>query len=139
MKTKKYNWLARLIDRITKSEQSNNDYFEYYGHRITLQSGTRDYVDVHISDMDYRNQTGFTFDYWTKELCFTSYNDYDERDAIIKAFKRIYNDGWGHVRIEYDQPWEEERKFYEPLIDNDDYDQDRIKPKYDELMSRKAA
>ena len=56
MANKTYKWLKRLIDRITKSEQANNDYFEYYGHRITLQSGTRDYVSVNVADMDYRHQ-----------------------------------------------------------------------------------
>lgn len=139
MKTKKYNWLARLIDRITKSEQPNNDYFEYYNHRVTLQSGTRDYVDVTVSDMDYRNQISFSFDYWTKELCFESYNDYDERDAIIKAFKCIYNDGRDSVGIGWDGPWQEEEKFYAPMLDNDEYDQDNIKREYNELLSRKAA
>jgi len=139
MATKKYNWLTRLIDKITKKDCPNNNSFIYYNHRVELMSGTVDYVDVHISDIDYRNQKGFTFDYWTKELCFTSYDNYDERDAIIKAFKRIYNDGWGHVRIKYDQPWEEERKFYEPMLDNDDYDQVSIMREYNELISRKAA
>ena len=139
MKTKKYNWLARLIDRITKSEQPNNDYFEYYNHRVTLQSGTRDYVSVTVSDMDYHNQISFSFDYWTKKLCFEGYNDYDERDAIIKAFKRIYNDGWDSVVIEWDGPWQEEEKFYTPMLDNDEYDQYKIKREYNELLSRKAA
>ena len=139
MKTKKYNWLARLIDRITKSEQANNDCFEYYGHRVTLQSGTRDYVSVNVADMDYRQQIDFSFDYWTKELCFEGYNEYEERDAIIRAFRRIYDEGWEEVSIGNDEPWEEERKFYEPMLDNDEYDQDSIKREYDELMSHKAA
>ena len=139
MSKKKYNWLVRLIDRITRSEQPNNDCFEYYGHRVTLQSGTRDYVSVTISDMDYRNQTSFSFDYWTKELDFEGYNSYDERDVIIKAFKRIYSDRRESVSIGYDEPWEEERKFYEPMLDNDEYDQEDIKKEYERLMSREAA
>lgn len=134
MKTKKYNWLARLINRITKSEQSNNDYFNYYGHRITLQSGTRDYVDVHISDMDYKNQVNFTFDFWTYDLVFFQYNEYEERDAIVRAFKEYY----GHIDIT-DEPWDEEVKFYEPMIDNDEYDQESVKREYNELMNHKAA
>lgn len=134
MKTKKYNWLARLINRITKSEQSNNDYFNYYGHRITLQSGTRDYVDVHISDMDYKNQVNFTFDFWTYDLVFFQYNEYEERDAIVRAFKKYY----GHIDIT-DEPWDEEVKFYEPMIDNDEYDQESVKREYNELMNHKAA
>ena len=135
MKKKKYNWLARLIDRITRSEQSNNDYFTYYGRRITLQSGTRDYVSVNISSMDYSEQTDFAFDYWTRDLDFTGYADYDERDAIIKAFRGIYGD----MSVGYDQPWEEERRELEPLVDNDEYDQEQVMREYNELMSRKAA
>ena len=135
MKKKKYNWLARLIDRITRSEQSNNDYFTYYGRRITLQSGTRDYVSVNISSMDYSEQTDFAFDYWTRDLDFTGYADYDERDAIIKAFRGIYGD----MSVGYDQPWEEERRELEPLVDNDEYDQEQVMQEYNELMSRKAA
>ena len=139
MKKKTYKWLERLIDRITKTEQSNNDPFIYYGRRITLESGTRDYVSVHISDMDYRNQKEFSIDFWTYELDFTSYEDYDERDAIIRAFKRIYNDGWGNVHVGYDAPWEEERKFLEPMVGDEEYDQDCIMKEYEELMSREAA
>lgn len=136
MAKKSYKWLGRLIDRITRKEQSNNDCFTYYGRRITLQSGTRDYVSVNVSSMDYSEQTDFAFDYWTKELDFTGYSDYDERDAIIKAFKSIYGRGVG---VGYDQPWEEEHKFYEPMLDNDEYDQKTIMRKYNKLMSRKAA
>ncbi len=33
MKTKNYNWLIRLIDRITKTDCPNNDCFNYYGRR----------------------------------------------------------------------------------------------------------
>ena len=134
MKTKKYNWLARLVNKVTMKDQPNNDYFMYYGHRVTLQSGTRDYVDVHTSDQDNDNQINFTFDFWTYDLVFFQYNNYDERDTIIKAFKKYY----GHIDIT-DEPWNEEVKFYEPMLDNDEYDQDEIKREYDELMSRKAA
>ena len=139
MAKKTYKWLTRLIDRITKSEQANNDFFVYYGHRVTLQSGTRDYVSVNVADMDYRHQIDFSFDYWTKELCFEGYNEYEERDAIIRAFRRIYDEDWEEVSIGNDEPWEEERKFYEPMLDNDEYDQDSIKREYGELISHKAA
>ena len=134
MATKSYRWLGRLIDKITKEDCPNNNYFEYYGHRITLQSGTRDYMDVYIRNKDDREQVNFTYDFWTDELTFFSYNNYDERNAIIKAFKSIYRS----IDIT-DEPWEEERKFYEPMLDNDEYDHDCIKREYDELMNNKAA
>ena len=40
MKKPRYNYIQKLIDRITKSGQSNNDCFTYYGHLVELQSGT---------------------------------------------------------------------------------------------------
>lgn len=139
MAKKRYAWLERLIDRITRTEQSNNDYFDYYGHRVTLQSGTRDYVSVNISDRDYRNQIDFSFDYWTKEIDFEGYGNYDERDAIIRGFKRVYNSGWDKVSVGSDQPWEEERKEWEPYLGNDEYDQELVRREYDRVMSREAA
>lgn len=140
MKKKSYKWLARLVDKITKSDCPNNNYFRYYGHIITLSSGTRDYVSVTIAEYDRgweRNQIEFNFDFWTKELDFEAYNNYDERDAIIKAFKSIY--GGNNISVEYDAPWEEEEKFYLPMIDNDEYDQESIMREYNELLSHKAA
>jgi hypothetical protein len=105
-----------------------------------LSSGTRDYVSVTIAEDDrgwQKNQIEFNFDFWTKELDFECYNDYDERDAIIKAFKSIY--GGNNISVEYDAPWEEEEKFYLPMIDNDEYDQESIMREYNELLSHKAA
>ena len=140
MKKKSNKWLARLVDKITKTDCPNNNYFLYYGHIVTLSSGTRDYVSVTIAEDDrgwQKNQIEFNFDFWTKELDFECYNDYDERDAIIKAFKSIY--GGNNISVEYDAPWEEEEKFYLPMIDNDEYDQESIMREYNELLSHKAA
>ncbi len=141
MAKKSYKWLSRLVDKITKSDCPNNNYFWYYGHEINMQSGTRDYVSVTIAEDDRgwrKNQISFNFDYWTKELVFECYNNYDERDAIIKAFKEIYNDGFEKVSI-IDYPWQEEEKFYLPLIDNEEYDQEKIMQEYNTLLERKAA
>lgn len=133
-KKKSYKWLERLIDKITKSDQLNNDSFVYYGHLVTLQSGTRDYVDVYITDMNYNHQKEFDFDFWTKELGFVSYESYDERDAIIQAFRRIY--GKRSVSIGYDEPWDEERNDLEPLLNDPDYD---VADEWAQLMAREAA
>lgn len=43
---KKYNFISRLINKITLNSQSNNDSFSYYGHWVELQSGTVDYMSV---------------------------------------------------------------------------------------------
>ena len=136
MKQKSYRWLGRLIDKITQNDCPNNTSFEYYGHDVTLQSGTRDYVDVNITTQG-RHQISFTFDFWLKDLCFETYNEYEERDAIIKAFKSIY--GSNNVTIDSDEPWEEEERFYLPMLDNDEYDQETIRKEYDTLLSHKAA
>lgn len=133
-KKKSYKWLERLIDKITKSDQLNNDSFVYYGHLVTLQSGTRDYVDVYITDMNYNHHKEFDFDFWTKELGFVSYESYDERDAIIQAFRRIY--GKRSVSIGYDEPWDEERNDLEPLLNDPDYD---VADEWAQLMAREAA
>jgi hypothetical protein len=142
MAKKSYKWLSRLIDKITKSDCPNNNYFRYYGRIVTLQSGTRDYVSVNISELDSRgfsvNQIDFSFDFWTKELVFSGYNNYDERDAIINAFKGIYNDRLERVRVT-DYPWEEDEKLYLPMIDNEEYDQETIMQEYKALFERKVA
>ena len=137
MKQKSYNWLKRLVDKITKTDCPNNNYFWYYGHEVSLTSGTRDYVSVLIAEDDRgwrKNQIDFSFDYWTKDLVFESYNNYDERDAIIKAFKTYYS----RVSV-VDNPWNEEYKAIEPLVNNDEYDQENVMKEYNELLSRKAA
>lgn len=132
MKKKSYKWLARLVDKITKNDCQNNNYFTYYGREIILQSGTRDYVDVLIQDYD--GQINFTFDFWTEEIVFETYNDWDERDAIINAFKKFYD----NASVEYDAPWEKERDFYLPMIDNDEYDQESVIRQYNDWLSHKA-
>ena len=142
MKKKSYNWLARLIDKITKDDCPNNNYFRYYGREIDLSSGTRDYVSVTVSETDnggwHCNQISFSFDYWTKELVFDAYNNYDERDAIASAFRHIYNGRYGSVRV-VDYPWEKEESFLLPMIGNEDYDQETNMQEYNALMKRKTA
>ena len=128
-KRKQYKWLERLIDRITKKTASTNDNFNYYGKIVTLQSGTVDFVAVNIMDQDLRNQIDFSFDFWTHELVFDGYNDYDDRDAIINGFRGIYN----HVSVT-DNWWDGEMKFVKAMLGNDDYDQDEARKQYDELV-----
>ena len=137
MKKQSYKWLYRLIDRITKDDASNNDYFTYYGYIITLQSGTRCYMDVMIQDAKGNNIFDFSFDFWTEKLCFERYGEYEERDLIIEAFKR-----WYRVSVGWDAPWHEEMKNLEKALDdpdNEEEDVQRIQAKIEALMTRKAA
>lgn len=73
MRQPRYNYIQKLIDRITKSGQSNNDSFTYYGHLVELQSGANGYVSVTLYKTDDRyggELADFSFDYWTLELHF---------------------------------------------------------------------
>ena len=136
MKTKNYNWLTRLIDKITKTDCPNNDSFNYYGRKVVLSSGTRDFVDVTIHDG--HSQVCFSFDFWTKELCLESYETYTQRDVIIKAFRRIYNSRFEQVSIAADEPWDDDVKPYREMIGNDEYDQETVTREYEELIALKA-
>lgn len=49
MEKNKYNWLTRLINKITRKEESNNQSFVYYGHLVHVQSGTVDFMDVTVA------------------------------------------------------------------------------------------
>lgn len=92
MKKPKYNYIYRLIDRITKSGQSNNDSFTYYGHLVELQSGTRGYVSVTLYKTHDRyggELADFSFDYWTLELHFVSTVGKALTESIIYAFRHF--------------------------------------------------
>ena len=137
MKKQSYNWLNRLIERITRSDSSNNDYFMYYGYTVTLQSGMSDYVDVMVQDARGNYIFDFSFDFWTEKLCFDTYGEYDQRDIIINAFKRYYR-----VSVGWDAPWHEEMKNLKDSLsyeDNEAEDVQRIQAEIEALRMRKAA
>ena len=56
MKRKRYNYINRLVEKITTSP-SNNMEFCYYGHLVSLQSGTTDYVDVTVIPANWQIST----------------------------------------------------------------------------------
>lgn len=90
-----YRWIYRLIDRITSVNQSNNDTFSFFGHCVTLLSGTRDYVDVTINmttDPYSPAIAEFTFDFWTKELVIEYCKDDKLEEVIISAFRKLYTE-----------------------------------------------
>lgn len=90
---KKYNFISRLINKITLNSQSNNDSFSYYGHWVELQSGTVDYMSVTIyntSDRYSGTLVEFQFDFWTMELCFDAVSCDEVYDTVVKAFKGVY-------------------------------------------------
>ncbi len=94
MKKPAYKFIKRLIDRITSVNQSNNDSFTYFGHYVSLQSGTRDYVAVTIcrnSDMYSGSRAEFSFDFWTKQLHIEYAENDSLEEALIRAFKNLYH------------------------------------------------
>lgn len=54
MEKNNYNWLTRLINKITRKEESNNQSFVYYGHLVHVQSGTVDFMDVTVQHSRWR-------------------------------------------------------------------------------------
>ncbi|WP_290235505.1 hypothetical protein [Bacteroides acidifaciens] len=127
MKKPRYNYIHRLIDRITKSGQSNNDSFTYYGHLVELQSGTRGYVSVTLYKAGNRyggELADFSFDYWTLELHFVSTVGKTLTESIINAFRHFYTPRT--IRISYDEyEYEDEDTTYE--YDETDWDKPPVK------------
>lgn len=127
MKKPRYNYIQKLIGRITKSGQSDNDCFTYYGHLVELQSGTEDYVSVTLykTDDKYGGELAdFSFDYWTLELHFVSTVGKTMTESIINAFRRFYAPR--NIRVSYDKyEYEDEDTTYE--YDETDWDKPPVK------------
>ncbi len=104
MRQPTYNYINKLIGRITKFGQSNNDSFTYYRHLVELQSGTNDYVSVTLYKTENRYDgelADFSFDYWTLELHFVSTAGKDLTESIINAFRHFYAPR--KIQISYDE------------------------------------
>lgn len=127
MKKPRYNYIQKLIDRITKSGQSDNDCFTYYGHLVELQSETSDYVSVTLYKTDDRycgELADFSFDYWTLELHFVWTVGKNMTESIINAFRHFYAPR--KIRISYDEyEYEDEDTTYE--YDETDEDKPPVK------------
>ena len=81
--------IKKLINRVTKTSQPNNDNFTYYGNEVTLQSGTPDYVVVSVKT-EKENVLEFDFDFLTKELIITFADTDETLNAILETFNNIY-------------------------------------------------
>lgn len=116
---KKYAFIKRLVDKITRSE--TNCEFAYYNHMVVLQSGTSGYVSVTVcntSDRYSGTMLDFSFDYWTHELHFVCSESKRLTDKVIEAFRELYN---GCVKVSYDRnEYEDEDTTYEYDNMNDD-------------------
>lgn len=127
MKKPRYSYIPKLIDRITKSGQSDNDSFTYYRHLVELQSGTSDYVSVTLYKTDSRYDgelADFSFDYWTLELHFVCTVGKVLTESIINAFRHFYAPR--KIRVTYDEyEYEDEDTTYE--YDETDWDKPPVK------------
>lgn len=88
-----FGFTRKLIEKITRSSQLNNDEFDFYRHKVVLESGTVDYVSVTVYNTTDRYSgvmVAFDFDYWTYRLSFTSSLSRKLTDAVTEAFRRIY-------------------------------------------------
>lgn len=84
MEKHKYNWVNKLVNKITHKDFNVNVSFNYYHNIITIQSCTPDFMDVHINNIH-----NFSFDFWTKELIIISGCE-PFKDILIDSFKEIY-------------------------------------------------
>lgn len=90
-----YNYIRRLVEKITASP-SNNMEFCYYRHLVSLQSGIPGYVAVTLYNTTDRYSgelADFSFDYHTHELYVEYVDNGRLYDAIVRAFQAIYGKG----------------------------------------------
>ena len=99
---KQYGFVTRVINKITRNETPNNTSFYMYGHYVSLQSGTRDYVDVTI----YKGDCNFTdilisfdYDFWLNELNISESDNDVICNRVIEEFKKIY----GKIKVFEDE------------------------------------
>lgn len=98
---KKYTFIKRLVDKITRSEM--NCEFDYYNHKVVLQSGTNGYVSVTVcNSVDRYSGTmlDFSFDYWTHELHFVCSESKRLTNKVKDAFRELYD---GYIKVSYDR------------------------------------
>lgn len=87
-----YNNIKRLIDKLTKTEQSLNDTFNYYEFKVIIQSGTNGYfnADVSLKEDNHCYIASFSFDYWTKEVHISDAVNDNVIMNIIEGFDILY-------------------------------------------------
>ena len=98
-----------------------------------MLSGTVDYTDVTIRDRHNNIVIEFTLDFLTLECEIESYIDYDTRDSLVKTLKELYD---GRMRFN-DQQLNDELDTLEPMLGDEEYDQELVQKEYDELLTHK--
>lgn len=134
MKSKKeYNFIGKLIDKVTKYTFSNNASFCYYGNKVYVQSGTPYYFSLYVIDKEENDLFDLSFDYMTKELTIEDYKNIEIRDKIITSFKVLYKDITITDKL-LESVIQEQIDFLEILNENQsDYDEETIKDEAEKL------
>lgn len=94
MSRRTYKYIRRLVERITRSSQSLNDSFDYYKRQVTLQSGTRDFMAVTVTETDDRlfgSQLCFDYDFDLRILNIEATQCRKMTNRLVEAFKDIYS------------------------------------------------
>ena len=87
----------KLVRKITDNRTNLNSQFYFYNYEITLLSGTVDYVNIVVRNESIEYYLQFSFDFWTKELVFFTYNI--DILKIIEFFKFFYG---GNISVCFD-------------------------------------
>lgn len=97
------SFIKKLVHRIVNSK-TNNETFDYYGHSVNIQSGTRDYADITID-----GSISFSIDYLTLDLHFENTGDWDEKmiDEIVSAFHNELDTNIQSVKVSFDKSQDE--------------------------------
>lgn len=134
--TPKYNHIfIKLIKKICHKDTPSNTSFNWFNkYKVTLQSGTNDFVSVYVENLNINHLpnciASFSIDFLTKELVIEqtyAENDTDFiiADSLIKSFKDVYSDTQTTIN-DYDI-WEEYYKeCMETLHNKEDYVEEYI-------------
>lgn len=107
MKPRTYNYIERLVNRITRNSQSFNDSFNYYRRKVVLQSSMRDFCVVIVTEVDDRgfgNILEFDVDYLTMKLHFNTTQCRRMTQKVIDAFTDIYDE----IKVSYHPEYKDE-------------------------------
>lgn len=95
---KRYPRLGQLINKITKTNTSNNMSFDFYNQlHADIQSCTDGYMEVHIGNIINGNHIDtvneilhFTFDYYMMEVCILYAKTTDIAMDLMYSLGKLY-------------------------------------------------
>lgn len=123
----KFNHIfIKLINKICNQNTPLNTSFNWYNkYKVTLQSGTNDFVSVYVENPNINHLpkciASFSIDFLTKKLVIEqtyaeNNTDFIIADSLIKAFKNVYSNT--QTTINDYNIWEEYYKECMEIIHN---------------------